>query len=172
MHSPKRLPFLTFSAKYFLCLLLLRLAIFFFWVDYQKKGRRAVAKNKISFYLSFCSDFAVAPDEVKITGPEEAKAGDSLDFKCETSNSNPPATIQWVVDGRTVHATFDHTVRRSPFPKQYSCRGSQFILYWMMFSFPITYFHHGIANHLYACLLYIYAELCIGFCKQEVSDVS
>ena len=132
---------------------------------------RAVAKNKISFYLSFCSDFAVAPDEVKITGPEEAKAGDSLDFKCETSNSNPPATIQWVVDGRTVHATFDHTVRRGPFQNSMAAVAVCLFLYWM-FSFPITYFHHGSANHRYACLLYIYAELCIGFCKQEVSDVS
>ncbi len=54
--------------------------------------------------------FAVAPDTVTIEGPTEAKVNDSLDFKCETSNSNPPATVQWVVDGRTVHATFTHSV--------------------------------------------------------------
>ena len=54
--------------------------------------------------------FTVAPDKVTIEGPTEAKVGDSLNFKCETSNSNPPATVQWVVDGRTVHATFTHSV--------------------------------------------------------------
>ena len=64
----------------------------------------------INHYKSSTYLFIVAPDEVKIEGPTEAKVGDSLAFKCETSNSNPPATIQWVVDGRTVHATFTHTV--------------------------------------------------------------
>ena len=64
----------------------------------------------IPVFYSIFLFFSVAPDEVKIEGPTEAKSGDSLDFKCETSNSNPASTIQWVVDGRSVHATFTHTV--------------------------------------------------------------
>ena len=49
------------------------------------------------------SSFTVAPEKVTITGPKTAKVGDSLKFNCETANSNPNATVQWVVDGRTIH---------------------------------------------------------------------
>lgn len=64
-------------------------------------------KWQVSYIIGYIS---VAPDKVTIEGPSEAKVNDSLEFKCETSNSNPPATVQWVVDGRTVHATFTHSV--------------------------------------------------------------
>jgi hypothetical protein len=57
--------------------------------------------------LLFC---AVAPDKVTIKGPTEAKVGDSLRFECTTSNSNPPASVQWVVDGRPVNENFTHSV--------------------------------------------------------------
>ncbi|XP_065562901.1 nephrin-like isoform X2 [Artemia franciscana] len=43
-----------------------------------------------------------APDFVKITGPTEAKIGDTLALECSTGNSNPEARISWVVDGRPV----------------------------------------------------------------------
>ena len=46
-----------------------------------------------------------------IEGPDTAKVNETLNFKCETANSNPPATVQWVVDGRSMHATFSHSVR-------------------------------------------------------------
>ena len=46
--------------------------------------------------------FSVAPNNVRLIGPSEARAGDSLNFECITENSNPPATIQWFVDNRTV----------------------------------------------------------------------
>ena len=58
--------------------------------------------------FSFLS--TVAPDKVTIKGPTEAKVGDSLRFECATSNSNPPASVQWVVDGRAVHENFTHSV--------------------------------------------------------------
>ena len=60
--------------------------------------------NKNIFFI------AVAPESVTITGDDSGKVGDVKDFSCETSNSNPPATIQWVVDGRTVPSTFTTTV--------------------------------------------------------------
>ena len=52
-----------------------------------------------------------APEAVVVTGPATAKVGDKLDFDCETTKSNPPASIQWVVDGRTVPHNFSLTVR-------------------------------------------------------------
>ncbi len=67
-------------------------------------------------YYNLCL-FAVAPDKVTIEGPTEAKVGDSLNFKCETGNSNPPATVQWVVDGRTVHENFTHSVIKKLYKK-------------------------------------------------------
>ena len=57
------------------------------------------------------SFFAVAPDKVTIKGPSDAKVGDSLRFECTTSNSNPPASVTWVVDGRSVNENFTHSVR-------------------------------------------------------------
>ena len=64
-------------------------------------------KNDNKKYIFF---IAVAPESVTITGDDSGKVGDVKDFSCETSNSNPPATIQWVVDGRTVPSTFTTTV--------------------------------------------------------------
>ena len=61
--------------------------------------------------LNFFSYLSVAPESVTIEGPDTAKVNDTLNFKCETANSNPPATVQWVVDGRSMHATFSHSVR-------------------------------------------------------------
>ena len=43
-----------------------------------------------------------------ISGPTTAKAGDTLNFDCATSNSNPASSIQWVVDGRTYPASHTH----------------------------------------------------------------
>ena len=54
--------------------------------------------------------FLVAPEKVTITGPKTAKVGDTLNFNCETANSNPRATVQWVVDGRTIHENYTHWV--------------------------------------------------------------
>jgi hypothetical protein len=65
--------------------------------------KRKFKKN--CFWLS-----TVAPDKVTIKGPSEAKVGDSLRFECSTSNSNPPASVQWVVDGRAVNENFTHSV--------------------------------------------------------------
>ena len=45
-----------------------------------------------------------------ITGKKTAKVGETLNFECETGNSNPKASIQWVVDGRTIHENYTHWV--------------------------------------------------------------
>ena len=47
----------------------------------------------------------VAPDRVAVRGPATARAGEEVELQCETSNSNPAATLQWVVDGVAVPAT-------------------------------------------------------------------
>jgi hypothetical protein len=51
---------------------------------------------------------AVAPDKVTITGPTQAKVGETLKFECVTGNSNPPASIQWLVDGVHKNENFTH----------------------------------------------------------------
>ena len=47
------------------------------------------------------------PEEVRIIGESEARAGDLLSFECVTSDSNPPVDVWWVVDGRAVQV-FDN----------------------------------------------------------------
>ena len=61
----------------------------------------------LCMYMTFLIIFrfiiiAVAPANVRLIGPSEARVGDSLNFQCITANSNPPATIQWFVDNRTL----------------------------------------------------------------------
>ena len=43
----------------------------------------------------------VAPDRVEIKGPHTAKVGQTLNFDCITSNSNPVSSLSWQVDGKT-----------------------------------------------------------------------
>ena len=50
--------------------------------------------------------FLVAPDKVTITGAGTARINDSVTLTCETSNSNPASSIQWVVGGRIQQATY------------------------------------------------------------------
>ena len=76
-----------------------------------------------------------------INGPKTAKVGDTLHFDCETGNSNPRATVQWVVDGRTIHENYTHWVR------------AQSIL--------STYFHYHNLHYLHKVLQYIYVIILI-----------
>ena len=46
----------------------------------------------------------VAPDRVEIQGPETAKVGQTLNFECATSNSNPASTLHWEIDGRVTRS--------------------------------------------------------------------
>ena len=62
--------------------------------------------------ILFIPLLTVAPDKVTINGPSEAKVGDSLSFECVTGNSNPPASIQWLVDGVEVSGNFTHKVMK------------------------------------------------------------
>ena len=39
---------------------------------------------------------------MEIRGSETAKSGQTLNFECSTSNSNPASTVHWEVDGRMV----------------------------------------------------------------------
>ncbi|GFG39572.1 hypothetical protein Cfor_01002, partial [Coptotermes formosanus] len=51
-----------------------------------------------------------APAQVSISGPTEARIGDSVPLTCTTANSNPPAEIKWLVAGRHVRNATSHTV--------------------------------------------------------------
>lgn len=42
--------------------------------------------------------FLVAPSEVRISGPTEAKAEEKVVVTCTTENSNPTAEIKWTID--------------------------------------------------------------------------
>jgi hypothetical protein len=57
-----------------------------------------------------CCVHAVAPAQVGISGPTEARIGDSVPLTCTTANSNPPAEIKWLVAGRHVRNATSRTV--------------------------------------------------------------
>jgi hypothetical protein len=57
-----------------------------------------------------CSNYTVAPAQVSISGPTEARKGDSVTLTCTTANSNPPAEIKWLVAGRHIRNATSHTV--------------------------------------------------------------
>lgn len=46
---------------------------------------------------------------MELKGTREARAGEVLTYECTTSNSNPPATIQWVVDNVTMPSLHSRT---------------------------------------------------------------
>ncbi|XP_058123350.1 nephrin-like [Anopheles ziemanni] len=41
-----------------------------------------------------------APTQVIVSGPSEARTGDSVALQCQTTASNPAADIKWVINGR------------------------------------------------------------------------
>uniref|UniRef100_A0A182ND95 Ig-like domain-containing protein n=1 Tax=Anopheles dirus TaxID=7168 RepID=A0A182ND95_9DIPT len=43
-----------------------------------------------------------APTQVIVSGPSEARVGDSVSLQCQTTASNPAADIKWVVNGKQV----------------------------------------------------------------------
>ncbi|PSN48808.1 hypothetical protein C0J52_25084, partial [Blattella germanica] len=47
---------------------------------------------------------------VSISGPTEARIGDSVPLTCTTANSNPPAEIKWLVAGRHVRNATSRTM--------------------------------------------------------------
>ena len=65
------------------------------------------------FPLTFLFSFTVAPASVELKGAREARSGEILTYECTTSNSNPPATIQWVVDNVTL-ASLHSRISQSP----------------------------------------------------------
>ena len=62
---------------------------------------RNLIAQKIKLILPKFFFFSVAPSSLDLNGPSEARVGDVINYECVTANSNPPATIQWVVDNRT-----------------------------------------------------------------------
>jgi hypothetical protein len=56
--------------------------------------------------LLILSYFLVAPDTVTIKGPEMARINETVTLECETSNSNPASSIQWVIGGRILPAIY------------------------------------------------------------------
>lgn len=50
----------------------------------------------------FVPSTTVAPSQVTVTGPTEARVGDVVPLTCATAPSNPPAEIKWMVGGRQI----------------------------------------------------------------------
>uniref|UniRef100_A0A0A9W594 Nephrin n=2 Tax=Lygus hesperus TaxID=30085 RepID=A0A0A9W594_LYGHE len=51
-----------------------------------------------------------APSQVTISGPTEARVGDTVPLTCTTQPSNPPADIKWAIGGRQVRNATQRTV--------------------------------------------------------------
>lgn len=54
-------------------------------------------KKKISSIENYLAD---SPSQVTISGPNDARQGDVINFQCTTAPSNPAAEIRWTIDGR------------------------------------------------------------------------
>lgn len=59
--------------------------------------------------IFFCM-YIVAPAKADISGPTEARVGDSVSLVCTTAPSNPPAEIKWMVSGRQLRNTTSRTI--------------------------------------------------------------
>ncbi|XP_046676056.1 nephrin isoform X1 [Homalodisca vitripennis] len=51
-----------------------------------------------------------APAHVTISGPTEARVGDTVPLTCVTAGSNPPADIKWLIGGKSVRNATQRTV--------------------------------------------------------------
>ncbi|XP_018024106.1 nephrin isoform X2 [Hyalella azteca] len=58
-------------------------------------------------------DVQFPPDHVQVTGPAIARVGENVTLTCLTENSNPPATISWVVDGQPHRSSGDRREKAS-----------------------------------------------------------
>lgn len=56
---------------------------------------------------------SVAPSHVTISGPTEARVGDTVSLTCVTAPSNPPAEVKWMIGGRQVKNATHRTVTAS-----------------------------------------------------------
>jgi hypothetical protein len=45
------------------------------------------------------------PEQMHISGKTEAKINETIELTCESSPSNPPTKLKWVVDGQPVNET-------------------------------------------------------------------
>ena len=78
-----------------------------------KTKQKQICSRYIKNSPFFPSVLSVAPASVELKGAREARSGDVLTFECTTSNSNPPATIQWVVDNVT-YPSIHSRISQSP----------------------------------------------------------
>ncbi|KAJ8316232.1 hypothetical protein KUTeg_006246 [Tegillarca granosa] len=87
--------------------------------DISYESGRNRSENELSFQLKKSDNGAVfrceasnpvtpqplVEQKVTITGNKLAKAGESIDLTCESSNSNPAAVITWISRGRQIAGT-------------------------------------------------------------------
>ncbi|XP_012277554.1 nephrin isoform X2 [Orussus abietinus] len=79
---------------------------------YTCEASNVMSTTPMSVYVDLTVLFA--PEGVTISGPTEARANEQVQLTCTTKNSNPVATIRWVIDDRTVE---NSTSREMPAPE-------------------------------------------------------
>ncbi|KAH1018792.1 hypothetical protein HUJ05_006493 [Dendroctonus ponderosae] len=75
---------------------------------YKCEASNIMSKNVLKAELDMTVLFA--PAHVSISGPTEARVGDPVPLTCSTANSNPPAEIRWMIEGRPVQNATSRTV--------------------------------------------------------------
>ncbi|XP_061513195.1 nephrin isoform X1 [Anopheles gambiae] len=71
----------------------------------NKARLRCEANNKMATKIlkaEIILNVLFAPTQVIVSGPSEARVGDSVALQCQTTASNPAAEIKWVVNGKQV----------------------------------------------------------------------
>ncbi|UYV83121.1 NPHS1, partial [Cordylochernes scorpioides] len=84
------------------------------------EARNSVTPRPMAASVKLAVHFA--PARVTVTGPREAKEGQSVTLSCATAPSNPPAEVSWVGDGRPLPSTSSST---SPHPAGGLCHHLQ-----------------------------------------------
>lgn len=74
---------------------------------YRCEAKNTMIREPLTAQIVMSVQFA--PDRVEIRGPATAKVGQTLNFECATSNSNPASTLQWVIDGKAQPAIHNRT---------------------------------------------------------------
>ncbi|XP_053200672.1 nephrin-like isoform X2 [Panonychus citri] len=70
------------------------------------EAKTPISSNAMTTSVTLSVQFA--PSSVTIVGLSEAKAGDNVTLICKTEPSNPPAELNWSIDGRTIKTENSH----------------------------------------------------------------
>ena len=58
---------------------------------------------------SWCHCFTVGPEKVTLDAPAKVNPGDTVELKCSSTGSNPPADITWTINNKPYTERSKHT---------------------------------------------------------------